>query len=74
MNKLKYFRVKKITSKRKEIIYQVEAADSFLQMVFGMWYVYIKENKTLDEAISQIKCLSEDKIEEEKVVFKHTIK
>jgi hypothetical protein len=73
MNKAKYFRVKKKTSINEDTIYQVESADTFIEVIFGYWCVYTKENKTLEEAVLQIETLNKYKIKTEKTVFKKTI-
>jgi len=36
MNKAKYFRVKKKTSRGGQVIYETESADTFIKMIFGM--------------------------------------
>ena len=73
MNKAKYFRVKKKTSRNGQVIYQTESANTFIEMIFGMWDEYTKENETLEEAISQIETINNYKIEDEKTVFKKTV-
>ena len=74
MNKYKYFRVKKITRRNGETIYQVQAVKTLFEMIFGMWSVYEKENETLEGAKEQILIINNHKIESEKTVYKKTIK
>lgn len=73
MNKAKYFRVKKKTSRDGKVIYQTESADTFIEVILGFWSEYTKENKTLEDAISQIETINKYKIEDEKTVFKKTV-
>jgi len=73
MNKYKYFRVKKITRRNGTVIYKVQAVATLLEMIFGMWDSYEKENETLVGAKKQIGVINEHKIEVEKVVYKKTV-
>lgn len=74
MNKAKYFRVKKKTSRNGRTIYKVESANTFIEMILGLWDEYSKENQTLADGISQIETISDYKIENEKIVYRKTIK
>ena len=74
MNKAKYFRIKKKTSRNGLSLYVVESADTFIDLIFGNWREYTKSNYTLEDGISQIKIISEYKIDKEKIIYKETIK
>ena len=74
MNKAKYFRVKKIVTRNGETIYKVQSADNIFEFIFNIWDEYKKDNDTLDEAVKQIETINKYKIEDEKVVYKKTLK
>jgi hypothetical protein len=73
MNRYKFFKVKKITTREGKIVYVVFAASNILEVIFGMYDVFKKENTTLDEAVRQIEFLNQFKIESEETVYKKNL-
>lgn len=71
-HKNKIYRVKEKTNRQGDVKYVVEAADSFIQSIFGIWIEYTKENDTLEDAIEQIEFVDKYKLKKEQIVHKET--
>ena len=73
MNKFKYFKVKKITTREGKTVYVVFAAQNILEVIFGVYVEFKKENKTLDGALHQIETINQFRIESEETVYKKNL-
>jgi len=69
-HKNKIYRVNEKTDRQGNVAYKVESVDSFIDALLGLWSEYEKENKSLDEAIEQIKFIDGYKLKKEKIVHK----
>lgn len=69
-NKEKYFRVVYKKDALGRQIYEVQSCANFIELLFGLWLPYEKENKSINEAVEQIQTISGYKTVLEKVVYK----
>ncbi len=70
MEKAKYFRIVRQTSRNGDIIYMVQSTDTKIEVFFGIWDDYTKENWRLDDAINQIKTIYKFGLKAKKIVYK----
>jgi hypothetical protein len=63
-----YYRVKQKTDRQGAARFIVQSANSLLDVIFGSWDDYQKENFTLEEAISQIEAIDKYRLKKEKIV------
>ena len=73
MNKNKFYRVVEKTDRNGDTIFEVQAAECKIDVLFNTWSIYEKKNKSLNEAIKHIKNLHGWSMKSKKVVYKTDI-
>jgi hypothetical protein len=74
MNRHKYYRVREIKNNKGEIVFYVEACQTWIEKFLGVWTEYTKKNETIEEAEDHIKSLVSWKVVSDKTVYKKTVK
>lgn len=67
-HKNKYYRVKEKIDISGKRCYIVQSATCKLDVLFGLWKEYTKENATLEDAIIQIESINTNRLLSEKTV------
>jgi len=71
-HKEKYYRVVRKTNRDGTTQYEVQSATRLIDVLFGMWTNYKKENDTLASAINQIESIDGARLVSKEVVYRET--